>query len=136
MNTRLFSYAFGMWILLVILAILNGILRESLIKPRVSEQTAHVMSTIILICIFFIAIYLFFSNLKIGYSKMDLLLVGVFWLILTVAFEFLFGHYVMGHPWSKLLADYNILQGRLWPLVLLAVFIAPVLFGSIAKSSE
>jgi hypothetical protein len=133
MNTRLFLYAIGMWIILVILAILNGVLRESLITPRVGEQMAHVVSTIILICIFFIAIYLFFSNLKIDRSKTDLLLVGIFWVIITVAFEFLFGHYVMGHPWSKLVADYNILKGRLWPLVLLAVFIAPVLFGSITK---
>jgi hypothetical protein len=29
-------------------------------------------------------------------------------------FEFLVGHYVMGHPWSRLLHDYNILAGRLW----------------------
>jgi hypothetical protein len=133
MNTRLFLHALGMWIILVILAILNGVLRERLISPRVGEQTAHVISTITLICFFFIAIYLFFSNLKIDYSKTDLILVGVFWVIITVAFEFLFGHYVMGHPWSKLLADYNIIKGRLWPLVLLAVFIAPVLFGSITK---
>jgi hypothetical protein len=31
--------------------------------------------------------------------------------VATVAFELTFGHYVMGHPWSRLLADYNLLAG-------------------------
>jgi hypothetical protein len=46
-------------------------------------------------------------------------------LCLTVAFEFLFGHYVANHPLSRLIQDYNLLSGRLWALVLLAVTAAP-----------
>jgi len=33
-----------------------------------------------------------------------------FLLALTVAFEFLFFHYVGGRSWSKLLANYNLLE--------------------------
>jgi ABC-type glycerol-3-phosphate transport system permease component len=51
--------------------------------------------------------------------------IGTIWLILTVAFEFFFGRYVGNHPWSRLLADYNLLAGRLWGLVLLAVATLP-----------
>ena len=54
---------------------------------------------------------------------------GVAWTVLTVAFEFLFGHFVMGHPWSRLLHDYNLLAGRFWLLVLLTTLLAPVLLG-------
>ena len=54
---------------------------------------------------------------------------GVAWTVLTVAFEFLFGHFVMGHPWSRLLHDYNLLAGRVWLLVLLTTLLAPVLLG-------
>lgn len=133
MNTRLFLYALGVWFILLILAILNGALREAFIRPRVGEQTAHIIGTITVICLFLIVIFLFISNLKIEYSKIDLLLVGAFWVILTVLFEFVFGHYVMGHPWSRLLADYNIFKGRLWSLVLLTIFISPIIFGSINK---
>ena len=56
------------------------------------------------------------------------LAIGGIWLALTVAFEFLFGHYVMGHPWSRLFHDYNLLEGRLWVLVLVWTFIAPYVF--------
>jgi hypothetical protein len=52
---------------------------------------------------------------------------------LTVLFEFIFGRLVMKHPWSKLLADYNLLAGRLWLLVLLWLVIAPVLFFVVQK---
>lgn len=54
-------------------------------------------------------------------------LVGGMWLLLTVLFEFLFGHYVMGDPWAKLLEAYNILKGNLWLLVLLVTAAAPYL---------
>ena len=38
-------------------------------------------------------------------------MVGIAWVALTVAFEFLAGHYVFGNSWEKLLADYNVLRG-------------------------
>jgi hypothetical protein len=44
---------------------------------------------------------------------------------MTVAFEFLFGHYVMGHTWERLLQDYNILAGRIWILFLVFTAAAP-----------
>jgi hypothetical protein len=55
--------------------------------------------------------------------------VGLFWLVLTVTFEFLFGRYVAGASWEALLADYDVLRGRLWPLVLLTTLLAPSLWG-------
>jgi len=51
------------------------------------------------------------------------------WLVLTVAFEFLFGHYVAGQPRKKLLADYNLLAGRLGVLILVTLLFTPVLAG-------
>lgn len=55
--------------------------------------------------------------------------IGLFWLVLTVCFEFLFGHYVAGHPWERLLADYNLLAGRLWVLILATLLFTPALAG-------
>lgn len=53
-------------------------------------------------------------------------MVGTVWVALTVAFEFLAGHYVFGNSWERLLADYNMVRGRLWILVLLANLFAPL----------
>jgi hypothetical protein len=57
------------------------------------------------------------------------LLVGCFWVGLTILFEFVFGHYVLKTSWEVLLADYRIWQGRLWSLVLISEAISPVIMG-------
>jgi hypothetical protein len=51
--------------------------------------------------------------------------IGALWVTLTLAFEFLAGHYVFGTPWRQLLADYNIFRGRIWVLVLVTTATAP-----------
>ena len=51
------------------------------------------------------------------------------WTGLTVAFEFLFFHYVRKYSWKELLGNYDVRKGRLWPLVLIATLTAPVLIG-------
>jgi hypothetical protein len=66
-------------------------------------------------------------------SSAELIAVGLLWLVLTVAFESLLGHYVSGATWETQLADYNILRGRLWPLVLLTTFLAPWLCGHLRR---
>lgn len=133
MKIKIFLFALGIWFIFIIAAILNGVLRNSFIAPKVGEHAGHVFSTIILICVILVGTYLFISNLNINYTKTDLLLVGAFWLILTILFEFIFGHYVIGHSWSKLFADYNILKGRVWSFVLLITFIAPYLMSFVLK---
>ena len=45
---------------------------------------------------------------------------------LTVAFEFLAGHYVFGNSWERLIADYDVFRGRIWILVLLMNLLAPL----------
>ncbi len=133
MHPRLYAYAVGVWLVLTVLAILNGTLRNYTYSRVVSEQAAHVISSVVLIVLFLLVTYVFLASVKVAYGNLDLLLVGAIWLVLTVAFEFLFGHYVAGHPWSRLLADYNLLRGRVWALVLLAVFLGPLIMGRLAK---
>jgi len=133
MSAKLFLCAFGVWVIFGILAIINGVIRNKFYTPKIGEYPGHVVSTIIGICFVVVLTYLFLRFIRIDYSNLDLLLIGGFWVILTVLFEFVFGHYVIGHSWGKLLADYNILQGRLWSLFLLAELISPILFGLLLK---
>jgi len=58
-------------------------------------------------------------------------MIGVLWLVLTLAFEFLAGHYVFGNPWSRLWTDYDVLRGRIWILVLVTTLVAPVIAARI-----
>ena len=127
--------ALGVWILLATLAIINGTIRTFLILPALGEQAAHVTGTVIYLLLQFAVIYFFIKKNSIIGMK-ELISIGLFWLFLTIAFEFIFGHYVMNHPWEKLFADYNILKGRLWILVLLNNLIAPLICGKYLMRKE
>lgn len=131
MEIKIYLYALGVWFIFAIVGILNGVFRELLVTPKVGEHAGHVISTVILVCVILVITYLFIKNLKISYTERELTLIGAFWLTLTILFEFVFGHYVVGHSWEKLIADYNILNGRVWSFVLLTIFIAPRLVGNI-----
>lgn len=44
---------------------------------------------------------------------------------MVLKYTIAFGHYVAHHSWDRLIQDYNVLAGRIWALVLLAVTAAP-----------
>lgn len=118
------------WIPMIPIAIINGIVREFGYSKYLSELRSHQVSTATGILLF----GLYIGGLSYLWpleSIAQALLIGFIWLGLTVAFEFLFGHYVAGHSWERLLSDYNLLAGRIWVLVLLWIAIAPLLFYSL-----
>jgi hypothetical protein len=57
----------------------------------------------------------------------QLLGIGVMWLILTLAFEILFGMIVVGTSWERLAADYNVLEGGLLPFGMILLTLAPLI---------
>lgn len=128
---KLYLYAIGVWVLLVFAAIINAGIREGLISPTLGDYAGHVASSIILSIVIFIVAYLFLRYVSLDYMSQDLWLIGILWLVLTISFEFLFGHFVMGNSWGTLLADYNIFKGRIWVLVLISTFFSPRLAGKV-----
>jgi len=134
MKISLVLKSLGMWLVFVIMAILNGTFRQFILSPNLGSSIAHIISTFLIISILFGGTFIFLKILHTELDRKELMLIGVFWLILTVLFEFIFGHFVMGHPWEKLLADYNILKGRFWILVLMATLFAPIIIGRIRKA--
>ncbi len=126
----IFLQALGVWGAMVFLAILNAIIREAVLVPAVGDaDLARQLNSITAVAMFFAATYAFFRLTSAEYTEGDLLLIGGMWFVLTVTFEFMFGHYVMGHSWSYLIGDYNILNGRTWPLVLAVTALMPWLTG-------
>jgi hypothetical protein len=112
------------WLVLVVLAVTNGAVREALISPYLGDYAGHLISTALLASLILVTAWL--SIPWIGPpSVRHAWTVGALWMLLTVAFEFLAGHYLFGNSWERLLADYNLLRGRVWPVVLVASLLAP-----------
>lgn len=120
MNRR----ALVIWCAIVPFAIVNGAIRDLWIAPEVGDARAHVISTLTL-CLAIVAL----ASLTIAWIRpfglRAIARIGLMWLVLTLAFEFLAGHFVFGTPWERLLADYNVARGRLWILVPMTTAVAP-----------
>lgn len=115
------------WIPLVFIAIINGSLRQFTYGTFINELTAHQISTLTGILLFGIYIYFITKKWQLNSTK-QAVIVGFIWLAMTIIFEFVFGHYVMGHSWEKLFYDYKLFAGRIWILVLIWTTIAPYVF--------
>jgi hypothetical protein len=112
------------WLPMVVLAVANGALREAWLVPFLGAEKARQVSTLILIALFAIYLAIVFRIWPIG-SARDAVLLGLAWLVLTLAFEFLLGFYASHLTLRQMLAEYNLAAGRLWALVPLWVAIAP-----------
>jgi hypothetical protein len=124
--------SFLAWVPMVFIAILNGAIRQGWYAKHVTELRAHQISTVTGIALFAAYMWALFRVWKLA-SLRQALLTGFLWLGFTVAFEFLFGRYVMGHAWSRLLKDYDVAGGRLWPLVLVWTAAGPYIFFRLRK---
>jgi hypothetical protein len=118
--------AFCLWLGFLVVAIGCAIFREKFLVPGLGPLAGRALGTLLVGVIIFGLIFAYIGKLK-GATRVSLFKLGLFWTSATIAFEFLFGHYVMGHSWDSLWADYNIFQGRLWSLVLMVTLFGPLL---------
>lgn len=115
------------WLGMLAVIFCLGALREGLLRPAVGELPALFAGTAAAL----VAIALFARRFvaRTVVTAGESLLVGAFWVALTATFEFGFFHYAMGVSWEMLLADYNILEGRLMGVLMLTTLLAPYAFA-------
>ena len=109
---------------MIFIAIINGVIRDATYKTYAGELAAHQISTVTGIFLFGIYIWALGLRWKLK-SGRQAAAVGLIWLALTEAFEFLFFHYAAGHSWSQIIQAHNMLEGWLWVLVLIFIATAP-----------
>jgi len=127
------THAILIWLSFVLLAVLNGGFREHVLMPRLGEQSGHVISTIMLSALILFVTWIALPWIGPATARAAWRL-GTLWLALTMAFEFLAGHYLFHTSWARLLAQYNVFRGRIWILALLATFSAPILVFHFQRS--
>ena len=117
------------WLVILVLASLNGAVRDLVVAPRIGDTAARAISTLILCGLVLLVTWL--SIRWVGpRSGRQALAIGLFWLVLTLAFEVGAGR-LSGKAWSVVLADYDVLRGRIWVLVLIVTCLAPVWAGRV-----
>src|SRR5688500_503379 len=100
-----FSQLLKAWLIILPFMILNGIFREVVVKQHVPAPLAEAISVLLAIVIVFALTRHLLRPLA-GKPTAQLVRASLTLVILTVAFEFLFGHYIDRKSWSDLVASY------------------------------
>ena len=111
------------WIAILLLAILNGMLRDMVLAHALGPVLARLVSGIVL-CAVIVAAAAFAAPWLGGLVLRSFWLIGVLWLVLTLGFETAVG-YAQHQSWQRILDAYTLQGGDLWPLVLATTFLAP-----------
>ena len=128
------------WVCFIPVAILNGGLREHVLARALGhvlaralgEKWALPLSGIILSACIFLITWLLLPRTVKALSSKDSLRIGICWVFLTIAFEFVSG-LAGGSTITELLAAYNPLTGNLWLLVLAATLLSPAAVRKITR---
>lgn len=115
-----------LWFPMMLIAVLNGTVRDLVYKKYTGELTAHQLSTASLLILLGIYNWWVMDHYT-PTSATQALLIGLTWTGLTLLFEFGLGR-ARGRSWSVLLADYQIQKGRIWVLIPIWLLIAPWIF--------
>ncbi|MFW6448697.1 MAG: hypothetical protein ACOC0X_04030 [Halobacteriota archaeon] len=118
----------GLWVVLAVVAVVNGAVRELLIIPTLGEYPGHLLSTALLLGAILLVAGVYFRRSTVAFTQLELAVIGIVWTTLTVGFEFLVG-YVEGTSVDETLSQYDVLGGRVWILVPLTLLLAPTAFG-------
>lgn len=112
------------WLGLPALGIANGVARDVTYGHVLSEPAAHQLSTATLLLVMAAYLWALERRWPIPTSRTAFTIGGI-WAVLTILFEFGFGHYVTGDSCTALLHAYNLADGRVWAAVPLWTVVGP-----------
>ena len=125
--------AFGIWLLLIPLGILNGGFRIYVTEPLLGSFALPLSSIILSIMIFAAA---YFLVPKIGECKpTEYIGIGIGCAILTNIFDIIVTK-IENRPFSDFLEMYDITTGNLWILVVIVTLITPIIVGKIRTKNS
>jgi hypothetical protein len=118
------------WVGAPVLAIVNGAARELTYKDQVGDWAGNQISVAPLIVLLALYFWVLQRRWPLPTTR-GALSVGASWVVLSVLFEFGFGHYVEGDSWSELLRNYDVAAGNLWILILLWILAGPAVVRAV-----
>lgn len=122
MSTR----AIVVWLLIAAAETAHGIFRVRVMNRRFGDRRARQIGVLSGSLIIFTIVWLTIPWIGVG-SEGDCLAVGLFWLILMLAFDLGLGRFYFGFPWSRLMADFDPRKGGFLGLGMIFLLFSPLL---------
>jgi hypothetical protein len=113
------------WLFMMAAETLHGVVREVMIAPLIGDFRARQVAVLSGTILIFLISFVFTRWLK-GSSVKDFLLVGGLWVLLTLGFEILLGRFAIGMTWARIFSDYDLSNGGLMAVGLLAMCLTPL----------
>jgi hypothetical protein len=120
-----YARAFVVWMFLLVAMFAHGALRAAVLEPRIGNWRARQLSVFSGSLLIFAITFAFSRWMGTGQTEL-LLRIGVLWVLLTVLLEIGLG-VGLGKPLDEVLADFNVLKGGLFPILLAVEFLSPLL---------
>jgi len=131
MEKKILFKSLLIWFSLLILAILNGGIRNIVITPLIGENISKPLSGFTLCCLIFIVSLLFIPKLGKGLKK-TYIQMGILWVLLTIIFETIIS-LIEKIPLNKIINAYNITTGDLWLIVVIFIGFIPIIIAKIKR---
>ena len=112
------------WFGLLVVAVLNGAVRQFTFGRHLSELRAHQWSTLLGVFLISGAVW-WIIGYRPPHSGAQALGIGLLWSALTVAFETFMGRVLSKRSWPEVWSDYDLRAGRVWLLFLGWLALAP-----------
>jgi hypothetical protein len=126
---------FRAWLVEVPVAAGNAfVLMDRVYAPRVGALTAHQIGMTTRIAVAFVFAY-FITYFARDYTARSLALAGLFWMTLWLVFEW-GGSLLIGRPVEEILVGWHVERGYMWPYVLVAYLLAPLVVGLILRPAR
>lgn len=130
LSASLAARATALWCLIMFVEMLHGTLRTLFLAPRLGDFPARQISVFTASLLNFALAYALTPWLA-APTRRARLAIGAAWLLLTIAFELSFGHFVFGASWNRLAEDFRIWDGGLLPIGLVLLALTPLLAASL-----
>ncbi len=118
--------ALAIWLVIIFVESIHGVLRSIFLTPLVGDFQARQISVFIGSLLILTVAYFSIRWIR-ATTIAFLIIVGLFWLVLTLLFELSLGRFVLGLSWERMASDYDILHGGLLPIGLIFLTLSPLI---------
>ncbi len=122
----------AVWLLIIFAESVHGVLRTLYLAPILGDFRARQISVFTASLIIFAITYATIRWIAPA-RRAHLWTIGVIWVLLTVAFEFTLGRFILELDWARLFSDYDLRHGGLMGFGLLAMGLTPLVAAKLRR---